>query len=102
MPASLIFEIFFKFQEQVKGSRINERLQMSDIRRCGALPATLQFDRTGRSSMPRHDPEQGVEQLAPALSLGRMSKVRFFGLDIVDWFVLLGGSTLIGLMTLLV
>jgi hypothetical protein len=31
-----------------------------------------------------------------------MSKVRFVGLDIVDWLVLLGGSTLIGLMTLLV
>jgi hypothetical protein len=25
MSASLIFEIFFKFQEQVKGTRINER-----------------------------------------------------------------------------
>ena len=50
----------------------------------------------------RHDRQQGVEHLAPALSLGRMSKVRFVGLDIVDWLVLLGGSTLIGLMTLLV
>jgi hypothetical protein len=52
--------------------------------------------------VPRHDPEQGIEQLAPALSLGRISTLRFFGLDIVDWLVLLGGSTLIGLMTLLV
>jgi hypothetical protein len=75
---------------------------MSDIRQCGALPATLQFDRTGRSLVLAHDPQQGVEHLAPALSLGRMSKVRFFGLDIVDWLVLLGGATLIGLTTLVV
>ena len=75
---------------------------MSDIRQFEALPATLQFDRTGRSLVPAHDPQHGVEHLAAALSVGRMSKVRFFGLDIVDWLVLLGGSTLIGLMTLVV
>jgi hypothetical protein len=53
MPALLIFEIFFKFQEQVKETRINsERLQKSDIRQCGGLPVTPKFDRTGRSLGP--------------------------------------------------
>jgi hypothetical protein len=37
-----------------------------------------------------------------AASFGRMSGGRLFGLDIGDWFVLLGGSAVIGLLTLLV
>jgi hypothetical protein len=35
-------------------------------------------------------------------SLGRVGDGRFFCLNAGDWFVLLGGSALIGLLTLLV
>ena len=35
-------------------------------------------------------------------SFARLSESRLFGLDFGDWFVLLGGSALIGLVTLLV
>jgi len=37
-----------------------------------------------------------------ARSFGRLSESRLFGLDVGDWFVLLGGSAVIGLVTLLV
>ena len=35
-------------------------------------------------------------------SLRRLREGRVFGLDLGDWFVLLGGSAVIGLVTLLV
>ena len=37
-----------------------------------------------------------------ARSFGRLSEGRLFGLDVGDWFVLLGGSAAIGLVALLV
>jgi hypothetical protein len=35
-------------------------------------------------------------------SFGRLSEGRLFGLDFGDWIVLVGGSAVIGLVTLLV